>query len=234
MPELFTVTASQLAGRLIEVDGLGWRAFTHHAFVARLQDGSLPPVCFRHYLIQDYRFLIHFARAWALLAVKSETVDDIREAAATVHALIDEELKLHVSYCTGFGIDETVMAATAEAPANLAYTRFVLERGFSGDALDLLVALLPCVTGYAEIGARLMAEPSLLDGGNPYRAWIETYGGRSYQATNASVVAMLERVAVARLGQDPVGSPRWADLCRTFQQAVLLETGFWQMGLDAA
>ncbi len=40
-----------------------WEAYTGHAFVRRLGDGSMPEECFRHYLIQDYLFLIHFARA---------------------------------------------------------------------------------------------------------------------------------------------------------------------------
>jgi thiaminase/transcriptional activator TenA len=52
-----------------------WEAYTGHEFVRRLADGSLPEECFRHYLIQDYLFLIHFARAYALAAYKSETLN---------------------------------------------------------------------------------------------------------------------------------------------------------------
>jgi thiaminase/transcriptional activator TenA len=51
-------------------------AYTEHAFVRALGDGALPEACFRHYL-----FLIHFARAYALADYKSETLDDIRQAA---------------------------------------------------------------------------------------------------------------------------------------------------------
>ena len=42
-----------------------WHAFTQHAFLAGIADGSLPEAAFREYLIQDYRFLVHFARAHA-------------------------------------------------------------------------------------------------------------------------------------------------------------------------
>ena len=45
-----------------------WEAYTGHAFVRQLAAGTLPEKCFRQYLIQDYLFLIHFARAWALAA----------------------------------------------------------------------------------------------------------------------------------------------------------------------
>ncbi|MFM9124250.1 MAG: thiaminase II, partial [Actinomycetota bacterium] len=45
-----------------------WRAFTDHAFVRGIADGTLPEAAFREYLVQDYRFLVGFARAHALEA----------------------------------------------------------------------------------------------------------------------------------------------------------------------
>ena len=51
-----------------------WLAYVDHGFVRGLADGSLPEPSFRHYLVQDYLFLIHFARAYALAAYKGETV----------------------------------------------------------------------------------------------------------------------------------------------------------------
>ncbi|MEM8687789.1 MAG: thiaminase II, partial [Pseudomonadota bacterium] len=51
-----------------------WDAYTRHEFVNRLGDGSLERSAFLHYLVQDYVFLIHFSRAWALAVVKSESL----------------------------------------------------------------------------------------------------------------------------------------------------------------
>ncbi|MFV0300090.1 MAG: thiaminase II, partial [Paracoccus sp. (in: a-proteobacteria)] len=42
-----------------------WAAYTRHAFVEGLRDGTLPRAAFLNYLRQDYLFLIHFARAWS-------------------------------------------------------------------------------------------------------------------------------------------------------------------------
>jgi thiaminase (transcriptional activator TenA) len=39
------------------------------------------------------------------------------------------------------GLMRQELEATEEAPANLAYTRYVLEAGYSGDFLDLMAAL---------------------------------------------------------------------------------------------
>ena len=221
MTELFERLKAGAAG--------DWRAYCDHGFVRALGDGSLPEACFRHYLIQDYIFLMHFARAYALAVYKSDELDEMRQAAATLEALLNAEMSLHIETCARWGLAEPDLLATPEAPANMAYTRFVLEAGMAGDLLDLLVALAPCVLGYGEIGARLLAAGDLE--ANPYRAWIETYGGADYQAVAEAAAAQLDRVALRRIGADPGASGRWPALQRTFAQATRLEIGFWDMGL---
>ncbi len=210
-----------------------WDAYVHHDFVRRLGAGDLPEACFRHYLGQDYIFLTHFARAYALAAFKSDQLDDLRAAAATLHALIDAEMALHVTYCAGWGLSEAEMAALPEAAANLAYTRFVLDAGMAGDLLDLLVALATCVMGYAEIGAWLAADPAAdCTGKNPYRDWIDLYAGADYREVARGALEQLDRVAGRRLGAAPTASPRWAQHAETIRTATRLEIGFWDMGLS--
>lgn len=208
-----------------------WDAYVDHAFVRGLGDGSLPETCFRHYLVQDYIFLKHFSRAYALAVYKSDSLEDMRQAAATMDALLNEEMRLHLRYCAQWGLSEEQMAGVEEAAENLAYTRFVLDTGLSGDLLDLLVALAPCVAGYGEIGLRLTRSDTGLRADNPYRDWIETYAGEDYQSVVVAALGQLERVAAARVGGDIRGSGRWEPLCRTFGAATRLEIGFWNMGL---
>lgn len=233
MTDFHLIEPESVAGRLVAGAGGLWRDYTRHPFVEALARGELAQKRFRFYLVQDYLFLVHFARAWALAAFKAEDIATIRECAGTVHALIDEEMRLHIDYCAGFGLDEAAMAATPEHPANIAYTRFVMERGLSGDILDLLVALAPCVFGYGEIGARLPEDPTTLREANPYQGWIDTYSGADYRGVVASCSAQLDRVAKARLGAEPTTSPRWPGLQASFDQATRLEIGFWQMGWEA-
>ena len=206
-----------------------WEAYTRHAFVEQLAAGTLPEACFRHYLAQDYLFLIHFARAYALAAYKSETVEDIRRATRSVAAIVDTEMSLHVDYCRRWGLSETDVTATDEAAATMAYTRYVLERGAAGDVLDLFVALAPCVVGYAEIGTALRDDPATVTDGNPYADWIEMYAGDAYQEVARDAVDQLDDLNARR------GSPaRFATLAETFRQATRLEADFWQMGLTLA
>ena len=210
-----------------EAAGDEWHSYTRHAFVEGMREGSLPREAFLHYLVQDYVFLVHFSRAWALAVVKSGSVDEMRAAAATVDALVNREMPLHVATCAKVGLLERDLYEAAEAPENLAYTRYVLDAGVSGDFLDLMAALAPCVMGYGEIGARLGREKTA----ETYGEWIATYAGHEYQEVCASVGALIERAAATRLGADPAASPRWDALCQRFRTATRLEIGFWDMGL---
>lgn len=221
--------AEALFPRLKEAAAAEWRAYTDHAFVRGMADGSLPEAAFRHYLGQDYLFLVHFARAYALAAYKATDLADIRQAAKGLSAIVDLEMGLHVQFCTGWGMTEAEMAALPEADATMAYTRYVLEKGLSGDLLDLHVALAPCIVGYGEIGARLASDPATRHAGNPYAAWIDMYASADYQSVVRDELAMIERLMATRGGPG-----RFAELATTFRQATRLEAAFWQMGLDAA
>lgn len=208
--------------------GEAWQGYTRHAFVEGMCDGTLPRAAFLRYLVQDYVFLVHFSRAWALAVTKAETLEEMRACAATVHALLDEEMHLHVETCAAEGISEAELFAAPEAPQNLAYTRYVLDAGHSGDFLDLLAALAPCVLGYGEIGTRLAAEA----GETPYADWIATYAGADYQEACRQVGALIDGAVARRLGPAPEESPRWPRLCARFQTATRLEIYFWGMGLS--
>ncbi len=206
-----------------------WEAYTGHAFIRRLGNGTLAEECFRHYLIQDYLFLIHFARAYALAAYKSETLADIRDAVRSLAAIVDSETSLHVAYCAGWGLDEDALESAPEATATMAYSRYVLEKGASGDVLDLYVALAPCIVGYAEIGAGLRTDPDTVIDGNRYAEWIEMSAGAEDQEVAARAVGQLDRLERTRAGPG-----RFDALARTFRQATRLEAAFWDMGLTLA
>jgi thiaminase/transcriptional activator TenA len=206
-----------------------WRAYTEHPFVAGLADGTLPAAAFRHYLVQDYLFLIEFARAYALAVYKSPRLADMREALSGLSAILDVEMNLHVKFCGTWGLAPDDLEQADPAAAMLAYSRYVLDAGMRGDLLALQVALAPCVVGYAEIAARIAARPDPRVATNPYRAWIEEYAGKLYQEVAAKARSHLDHLA--NLYVTPT---REAELIAIFKQATRLETDFWEMGWRAS
>jgi thiaminase/transcriptional activator TenA len=214
--------------RLVSAAGEAWPAYIRHPFVLQLATGGLPEACFRRYLVQDYLFLIHFARAWGLAVYKSDALAEMRRAQRLVAATLDVEIGLHIEYCRGWGLSEAAMAAEPEASATIAYTRFVLDRGLAGDRLDLEVVLAPCIVGYAVIAAERIADPVSKLHGNRYREWLEMYSGPEYQGLAREAEAALDD-QFARRG----GEGRFAALVAGFATAARLEANFWQMGLEA-
>ncbi len=221
---------SPLFARLREANRAEWDRYTRHEFVEALGRGDLPGAAFLRYLKQDYLFLVHFARAWALLAVKAGDLETMQAAARVALALSETELSLHVGLCAAEGIDRAALDAVPKAPATVAYTRYVMDLGLVGDELDLIAALTPCVIGYAEIGARLAEGPRPAD--PRYAAWIEAYAGAEYGAAAARDARLLEAAAARRLGPAPEASPRWPGLLRIFGEACRLETAFWAAALE--
>ncbi|AWK89828.1 thiaminase II (plasmid) [Azospirillum thermophilum] len=220
---------ADLFDRLVAESRDDWAAYVDHSFVRQLGNGTLPARAFRHYLVQDYLFLIHFARAYALAVYKGQSLADMQAAFTGLKAILDVEMDLHVRLCGGWGLGPADLERATEAKATMAYTRYVLETGMRGDLLDLHVALAPCVVGYAEIARRLAADPRAAAEDNSYRAWIAEYSGEAYQQVAAGARATLDRLAARSMTQQ-----RFPQLVTIFRQACRLEADFWQMGLTGA
>lgn len=204
-----------------------WQAYIDHPFPARLAEGSLPRSTFKHYLIQDYMFLKHFSRGWALVVYKADSVSVMQSAVTVLDGLLNHEMAMHVEYCSQWGISQEQLEQAREARGNMAYTRYVLDTGLAGDLLDLMTALAPCVIGYAEIGRNCANKVGDDIENHPFGKWIATYSGEEFQQLAASVQQLMNEL-YGREAQ----SARFTKLSRIFMDATRLEQGFWDMGLE--
>jgi len=205
-----------------------WLYYTKHEFVQKLANDSLHENCFLNYLKQDYLFLIQFSKAWSLAILKSDNLEEMKIAASTVNELINFEMGLHISLCEKYGISKLDLENTEEKNENIAYTRYVLELGYSGDFLDLLSALAPCVLGYGEIGLNLQnSNPKI----SMYNKWIETYSSSEYQSVCLNVGKLIDKSFKLRLGENYTNTYKWNKASLIFKKATSLEVDFWNMAL---
>jgi thiaminase/transcriptional activator TenA len=218
----------QVFNLLKEKNLKNWLLYTKHDFVNLLSSDSLEEKYFLNYLIQDYLFLIQFSKAWSLAVLKSDTLEEMKIAANTVNDLINFEMELHIKLCGSYNISKNDLESANEENENIAYTRYVLELGYSGDFLDLLSALAPCVLGYGEIG---------INGKNfkiktpMYKKWIDTYSSDEYQDVCKNVANLIDQAFFLRLGSDYVNTYKWNKVNKIFNKATLLEIDFWNMAL---
>ena len=218
----------QVFNLLKEKNLKNWLLYTKHDFVDLLSSDTLKEKYFLNYLIQDYLFLIQFSKAWSLAVLKSDTLEEMKIAANTVNDLINFEMELHIKLCGSYNISKNDLESANEENENIAYTRYVLELGYSGDFLDLLSALAPCVLGYGEIG---------MNGNNlniktpMYQKWIDTYSSDEYQDVCKNVANLIDQAFLLRLGSDYVNTYKWNKVNKIFNKATLLEIDFWNMAL---
>ena len=205
-----------------------WILYTKHDFLKKLSAGTLKEEKFLNYLIQDYLFLIQFSKAWSLAILKSDNLEEMKIAASTVNDLINFEMELHISLCANYGISKSDLENADEENQNIAYTRYVLELGYSGDLLDLLSSLAPCVLGYGEIGINYKnSDPKI----SMYQKWIDTYSSNEYQDVCKNVANLIDQAFMLRLGDNFVSTYKWKKVNKIFNKATLLEVDFWNMAM---
>lgn len=214
---------------LINACSEDWDAYTQHAFIVQLANGTLAQPSYLHYLKQDFLFLKQYARAYALAIYKAHSLADMRKALPNVHALLDSEINHHVDYCANWGLSESDLEAEDEDFGTVAYTRYVLDAGMQGNIVDLYVALAPCSVGYAQIGRNLCAAEDTQRQDNPFESWIALYGGDEFQQSVAQSSEHLDTL----LADIDLNSQRAQDLINVFRTATRMEVAFWQQGLDA-
>jgi thiaminase/transcriptional activator TenA len=218
----------QVFNLLKEKNLKNWLLYTKHDFVNLLSSDTLKEKFFLNYLIQDYLFLIQFSKAWSLAVLKSDTLEEMKIAANTVNDLINFEMELHIKLCGSYNISKNDLESANEENENIAYTRYVLELGYSGDFLDLLSALAPCVLGYGEIGIN---RKNFKIKTPMYKKWIDTYSSDEYQDVCKNVANLIDQAFLLRLGSDYVNTYKWNKVNKIFNKATLLEIDFWNMAL---
>ncbi|KAA6234442.1 thiaminase II [Campylobacter sp. LR264d] len=203
-----------------------WDSYLHHDFVKRLENQSLDRENFLFYLKQDYLYLINYAKCYARLAINANNAKELRFAMKFQNYIINGELELHKSILN-LGIDANNLNLKDESLVNLAYTRYMLSVGESGDFLDMLVALSSCAIGYAYIGKEIfenLGEETLKT--HIYKEWILTYAGEEFQSETKEFEDFLNSYT------SKISETKFEKLSQIFHVVTNLEIAFWQHALD--
>ena len=201
-----------------------WNDYTQHEFVKQLAAGTLAADSFRHYLVQDYLYLIHYTRVMALSVYKSDTLAQMRVGQAGINAMLDMEIGMYLDFCRDWNVPLEQVESASESAVTIAYSRYILDAAMSGSLAELYAAIAPCLMGYGEIGKRLKEQGFITD--NPYQPWINVFSSDEFQAITAQNEAQINTLLAA-------ASPAQADkFQRLFNTAARMEVNFWQQALD--
>lgn len=212
----------KLTDRLYEEVKDIWSGYLQQPFVKELGEGTLREDVFRFYMVQDYRYLLQYAKVFALGVVKAEGEALMRRFASMVHDTLDGEMDVHKIYMKRLGITEAEVAATKTALANQSYTSYMLEVAHKGDVLDVLAAVLSCAWSYQMIGEHHKNIPHALE--HPlYGEWVAGYSSEEYDRSVQEIID-----AVNELGAD-ISPKKEAYLKEVFLNCCRYERDFWEM-----
>ena len=200
-----------------------WQSYETHPFLLGLFDGTLPIEKFRFYMIQDYLYLLDYAKVFALGIAKADSIEEMQFFSQNVHQILHGEMEIHRSYMQRLGISDQDAAQTSIHPANYSYTAYMLKEAYQGGVSEILAAILACSWSYADIALHLSERYPQAISHPFFGEWVAGYASQSYQATNQSLIDRLD-IAAAHLSKTTL-----EHLSQIFQACSRYELGFWDM-----
>jgi len=171
-----------------------WDRILAHPFLSEMAEGTLPMDKFLFYIKQDHAYLVEFARCLGLAIAKENDREVMRDLVRRLNATLVLEVDMLEGFCARIGLPMEELRKAEPAPANLAYTRHMLNVAYAGSVGEIIASLLPCIWSYGEIGQRLMVCPGL--GRNPiYREWCTSYGSEEYRDLISYYRGLLDKEA---------------------------------------
>ncbi len=201
-----------------------WAGLHAHPFLGELARGTLPLDRFRFFIEQDLLFLPAFARCMAMGAAKSGSDADLEFFTRQLDGIIRQEIPSNrrlLDQVISLGAEDRG-GARGMAPANVAYTSFLLATAAAGGPLEITAAVLPCSWSYIEIAAGLKNEI----GEHPvYGDWVAFY----LQEEEANLVLNMRETFDDMTRDGAVSDVKREQLAEIFMMSSRLEGMFWEM-----
>ena len=170
-----------------------WESYYTHPFVQGIADGTLEHEKFAYYMIQDHKYLMQYAKVFALGVICADKESDMRTFSRLITETLDTENAVHQSYLAKFGINREKIDSTPMALNNESYTNYMISIGFKGGLAEITAAVLACSWSYALIGEYIEKNFPESKRHEFYADWVNTYTSEGYRACNDEMIAMCDR-----------------------------------------
>jgi len=200
-----------------------WEDCYRHPFVQELGQGILAKEKFQFYLIQDYKYLLEYAKVFALGAIKAKDEKLMTSFTLCQCSILQHEMSLHREYMTKYDISSKDAECSKTALFNSAYTANMLTVGERAGALEILAVILPCAWSYYDFASRLKEEYKEKVADNYYKSWLDMYTGKEYFASFSWMFDTLDELAAGKTKTE------LDDIQNIFQSSVEFEYLFWDM-----
>ncbi len=200
-----------------------WEAGYRHSFVQELGQGILPKTTFQFYLLQDYQYLLSYAKVFALAAVKSPTEKLMSHFTIVQSNILNREMDIHRNYMNQFGISQSEIEQVKPALFNRTYTANMLALGETGGLAEIMASVFPCAWTYYDYASRLKEEYSEKLSSNFYKSWIDSYASMEFYESFEWFFDTLDELC------DPMTDEQKKAMEEIFISSVEFEYLFWDM-----
>ncbi|MGM0365053.1 MAG: thiaminase II [Actinomycetota bacterium] len=171
-----------------------WDSIEEHPFIVELCNGSLPLEKFKHYVLQEYHFLVAGIRNFSIIASRAEPVEDIIELVEISPGIAVSEYKNYLKLLESLGLGLEDAKATQPIPIVCAYSDFLISVSYLGSYPEALIAILPCFWSYCEI---IKPHKEKLDSNRCqlYQNWAKAYCSSSYYEVMDRIKEVAERAS---------------------------------------
>jgi thiaminase/transcriptional activator TenA len=196
-----------------------WDAQMEHPFVVELAEGTLDEDAFRHWVEQDYRYLLDYARVFAIAGTKADDEPTMTHLLGVAHEILDFEMDLHREFAANYDLTREDLENVRKAPTCVAYTNFLVRTAHEGSIAEIAAAIYPCGQGYLDV-AEHMADLATED--HRYTPFIEKYTSDEFREAVAWMREFVDRTGEQYPGEHEA-------MREAFLTSARLEHEFWEM-----
>jgi len=170
-----------------------WDSYYEHPFVKGIGSGELEIEKFRYYMIQDYLYLLEYAKIFALGVVKAKDEDTMRIFAKFVDSILNSETNIHKEYMKRLSISQEEVLNAKPSLDNTSYTNYMLWVSQNEGLLELTVTVLSCSWSYKLIADKLSEMQGSIEH-EFYGEWIKGYASPEYNIVNNNIIDLVDRL----------------------------------------
>ncbi len=172
--------------KLVEKSKNLWVDYIEHEFADLLVSGEMKEEKFKHYLQQDYLYLIAYRNAFEHLEKNADTLEE-REYFKD-NSIGDLEKEMAISF------DIDVDNIRISKPTKM-YIDYIYECLATKTPLEKLICLAPCAIGYGMLGMYIGTQPKIKN--NPFQTWIDTYTSSEYIEAINKYIELINKYEVS-------------------------------------
>ncbi len=209
--------------RLLDASKEIWESYHTHPFVRGIGDGTLEREKFQYYMVQDYLYLMDYAKVFTIGVAKARDTEAMRLFAGYVSQILDGEMDIHKGYMRRLGISLDEAERAPVALDTLSYTSYMLRVAYEEGPGEIAAAILSCALSYEVIAKEMLKSHPACIGHPFYGEWVRGYADPGYAEANRKLIDLLERLTVDH------SEARMRRLEEIFITCSRYEGAFWDM-----